>query len=148
MATITVTVDQEVADILRRGGERSEAIVRDSLDELGDAFVSHARPLAGAGPYGQSFSSHRSGDSAVVAGSTSPLAAIIERGRKPGRRPPGGDRRTTSGRGLRLGNSAADRIARSGTKGRYIVKKSAAQVRSDGTLSDVVRRVVIRITEG
>lgn len=139
MATITVTVDNEVAEILRRGGDRAQAVMRDGLDELGDAFVSQARARAGGGVFGRSFSSQRSGGSAVIAGSSSPMAALIEKGRKPGRRPPSSRHLTPN---------AADRIARSGTKGRYIVKKSATQVRVDGTMRDVVRRVVVRITEG
>lgn len=137
---ITVEIDSGLVDRLRRGGDRADMLMLDGLDRLGEALVTQARVDAGSGPYGRSFSSTRDGRHAVVAGSRSPLAAIIEKGRKPGRRPP-------AVRG-KLSAEAADRIARSGTKGRYVVRNAAARLRSDGVVDRVARDVVARVAEG
>lgn len=137
---ITVTVDGNLLDRLRRGGERAEGLMLGGLDRLGDEFVTQARAMAGSGRFGQSFSSKRDGRRAVIAGSTSPLASIIEKGRKPGRRPP-----VIKGR---ITPEAATRIAQSGTKGTFIVKKAATKLRRDGTAARVARDVVERVAEG
>jgi hypothetical protein len=136
---ISVTVEPGLADLLRRGGQRADDLMLDGLDELGRAFVDQARRTAGAGAYARSFDSRRDGSNRVVAGSRSPLASIIEKGRKPGRRP-------TINR--RMTPQAATQIAAKGTRGRYVVKRAAETVRSDGTVDRVARDVVRRIAQG
>lgn len=138
---ITVSIDRGLGDMLRRGGERADVLMLDGLDELGRAFVDQARRTAGAGVYARSFDSRRDGSSSVVAGSRSPLAAVIEKGRKPGRRPP-------VNRPSSMTSQAATKIAAKGTKGRYVVKRAAASVRNDGTVDRVARNVVRRIAQG
>ncbi len=138
---ITVTIDDRLADQLRRGGEHAQRLMRDGLADIGDEFVQRAASLAGSGPFARSFSTSPAGDT-VTAGSTSPMAKLIEHGRRPGRRPPGGDRRTIAGRGARMSNAAADRIAAQGTRGRFVVRRAAAEIRRDGTIDRIARRVV------
>lgn len=137
---ITATVDGRFVDQLRRGSERAESLMLEGLDRLGDEFVTQARAMAGPGRFGQSFSSQRDGRRTVIAGSNSPLAAIIEKGRKPGRRPP-----VIKGR---ITPEAATRIAQSGTKGTYVVRKAATKVRRDGTVDRIARDVVERVAAG
>lgn len=135
---IKVTIESSGLARLRDGSAMSQARMMAGLDELGELFVSTARQSAGGGRFAQSFAWTRDGD-AVVAGSSSPLASIIEKGRKPGRRPP-----TSS----RVSPAAATRIAQSGTKGRFVVKKTATKIRQAGHVQRIARQVVIDISKG
>jgi len=148
VTTYTVTQDPRLEQMLRDGSERAQAIMRAGLSDIGHQFVERAVELAGGdGHYAQSFSSTPNGDS-VTAGSRSPMAGVIERGRKPGRRPPPASIRKRSGGSYAAASKAADRIEHHGTKGRYVVKKAAASIRNSGTIAQVVRNVAVAIVHG
>lgn len=147
MATYKVTFDRGLTEMLRNGGERAQAIMRAGTADIAHHFVQRAGGLAGSGPYGQSFSATPDGD-AVVAGSKSPMAKLIEKGRKPGDRPPPASIRKRRGGSYAGAARAADKIAARGTKGRYVVKKANAAIRSDGTIDRVARRVVEAVAHG
>lgn len=133
---IDVQIDGRLADKLRDGSDRADSLMLGGLVELGDAFVSAARQVAGPGRFANSFASTTAASDTVIAGSRSPLAAVLEKGRKPGRRPP---------ISRRISPAAATRIAAQGTKGKYTVRKAATQIRRDGTVERVARRVVEQI---
>lgn len=148
MTAFKVTIDKGLAERLVRGGEHAQSIMRAGLSDIGNKFVDKARQLAGgSGPYPESFSAKPSGDS-VTAGSRSPLAAVLEGGRKPGKRPPPASIRKRSGGSYAAAAKAADRIAAHGTKGRYVVKKANAAIRNDGTIDKIARHVVAAIAAG
>lgn len=148
MPAYRVGFDRGLIDMLRNGGERAQDIMRAGTSDIAREFVDHAVQLAGGtGPYPQSFSSTPSGDS-VTAGSRSPLAALIEKGRRPGERPPPASIRKRQGVSYQAASQAADKIAARGTRGRYVVKKAAAAIRNDGTIDRVARRVVAAVAHG
>lgn len=148
MATFKVTFDRGLTDMLRSGGDRAQAIMRAGTSDIAHEFVQRAGELAGGGgPYARSFSASPSGD-AVTAGSKSPLARVLEKGRKPGHRPPPASIRKRHGGSYAAAAAAADRIAARGTKGRYVVKKANASIRQDGTIERIARRVVDAVAHG
>lgn len=142
-----VEFDPGLIDRLRNGGERAQGIMRAGLSDIGREFVDRAGSIAGPGPYGDSFSSTPDGDT-VTAGSKSPMAALIERGRRPGRRPPPQSIVKRKGGSMAAAGKAADRIAASGTKGRHVVKKANSLLRFDGTIERVARQVVKAVADG
>ena len=135
---IDVEVDGRLADRLRVGSARADELMLGGLVEIADEFVGRARQEAGAGRFARSFDSTVVSGDTVVAGSRSPLAAILEKGRKPGKRPP---------ISRRISPETATRIAAQGTKGTFVVKKAATQIRRDGTVERVARQVVERIAD-
>ena len=147
MAGYKVTFDRGLVDMLRNGGERAQSIMRAGTADIAHHFVQRAVELAGTGPYGRSFSASPDGD-AVVAGSKSPMAGVIEKGRKPGHRPPPASIRKRRGGSYATAARIADRIAARGTRGRYVVKKANASIRSDGTIDRIARRVVEAVAHG
>jgi hypothetical protein len=74
----------------------------------------------------------------VVAGSVSPMASIIERGRKPGRPPAARSLQKRSGRSAAAAQRAAARIGERGTRGRWTIKKAGRQIANDGTIDRIV----------
>ena len=84
----------------------------------------------------------------MEAGSTSPMAALIERGRRPGRRPPVQSIAKRNGGNLEAAARAADKIARQGTRGRYVVKRANTRIRNDGTIERIARDALAAIIEG
>jgi hypothetical protein len=136
---ITVTVPPGLADRLARGSTEAQRHMDAGLREIGAAFVDAASGRArGRGRFARSFD-YTASPGKVTAGSRSPLASIIEHGRKPGRRPPVSDR---------MSPAAAAKIGRSGTRGRFVVKKAAAAIRDDGTVDRVARQVVVSVARG
>jgi hypothetical protein len=128
------TIDSQLVDHARAARARIDDRVSAGLDELGHQWVAAAGQIAGGtGDYRQSFTSVNSGR-AVEVGSTSPLAHVIEAGRRPGKRPP--VRRRRSGDRYGVTPAAAEKIARSGTRGRFVVKRTAAKIRN-GTLQRI-----------
>lgn len=137
-----------LADRWREQADRCDRVTQSALGEIAVEFVQAAGKLAGgAGPYQRSFTARPSG-SAVEAGSTSPMAAVLERGRKPGRRPPPQSIRKRSGGSYEAAARAADRIAARGTRGRFVVKRAATQIRRDGTVEKIGRRALRTILDG
>jgi hypothetical protein len=43
---------------------------------------------------------------------------------------------------------AADKIARQGTRGRFVVKRANSKIRADGTIEQIARRALVAIIEG
>lgn len=147
MTGYKVTFEPGLIEMLTNGGDRAQEIMRSGTSDIAHEFVQRAVQLAGPGPYGNSFSATPNGDT-VTAGSRSPMAALIEKGRKPGRRPPPASIRKRKGGSYAAAAKAADKIAATGTKGRYYVKKANAMVRNDGTIDRVARRVVEAVAHG
>lgn len=146
--SVSVVEGKNLADRWRDDAARCDRITQDALDDIGTAFVRTAQQLApGDGAYSQSFSSQPSG-SAVEAGSDSPMAALIEKGRRPGRRPSPQSIRKRSGGSYAAAARAADRIAAQGTRGRFTVKRANAAIKKDGTIDRIARRALKRIVEG
>ncbi len=140
--TIRIKYSGDLARALDRADGRAESIAAAAGRDVGHEFVTAARQLAGnSGPYAQSFTVRPDGN-ATEAGSDSPLAAILERGRRPGRRPSPNLIRSVKGGSQQAAERAADRIAARGTKGRWIVKKAARQIRTDGTVERITRAAV------
>jgi hypothetical protein len=145
-------MSDQLARALNASQDRVDSISSAMLRDVGHEFVKTATSLAGAGPYGRSFkvdpqmTAGTSGP-AVLAGSDSPMAAIIERGRRPGRRPPAQSIGKRSGGSNEAAARAADRIAARGTRGRWVVKKANAQIKSDGTLDRLARNALQAITD-
>lgn len=130
--TVTVRFSGDLEAALASSRDRCESIGQSALRDIGHEFVLAAQTLAGTGPFGRSFTVVEH-PGAVEAGSTSPIAAILEDGRAPGRRPPAN---VLSGSAAAR-NRAADRIAARGTKGKRTVRKANAQIRDDGTLDRI-----------
>jgi len=126
---------------------RCERVTQAALSDLGRELVQHARQLVDAGRYAESFVARPVG-SAVEAGSKSPLAAVIERGRRPGRRPPAASIQKRAGGSFEAAEKAAARIAAQGTRGRFIVKRANAAMRKDGTTERIAREALRAIVEG
>lgn len=146
--SVSVVEGQQLADRWRRDANRVDRITQAALSHIGDEFVQAARQIAGGtGRYPQSFTVHPSG-SAVEAGSKSPMAAIIEKGRRPGRRPPPQSIAKRSGGTDEQALKAANKIARQGTRGRYVVKRANTRIRRDGTIERIARRALVAIIEG
>lgn len=143
---ISVVVSHDLSEALERCRNRADGIMHAALAELGDELVGRAAGLAGSGPYGRSFDSVSDGDH-TVAGSRSPMASIIERGRKPGRRPPAQSIRKRSGGSFAAAEKAAGRIEKQGTKGRWIVKRARQSMHSDGTFDRVARQALVDIAD-
>jgi hypothetical protein len=147
VATYKVEFEPGLIAMLRSGGERAQSLMRAGTSDIAHEFVQRAEELAGPGPYGQSFSANPEGD-AVMAGSRSPLARVIEKGRKPGDRPPPASIRKRAGGSYAAAARAADKIAARGTRGRYVVKRAGAAIRNDGTIDRIARRVVEAVAHG
>ena len=128
---------------VERAGRVTDAMLR----HLGFEHARRAGELAGGGRYGQSFTFRPAG-SAVESGSTSPMAAILERGRRPGHRPPVQSIVKRSGGSLEAARRTADRIAVQGTRGQWVVKKANAQLKRDGTFERIAREGLRAIVEG
>lgn len=131
----------------REGSERADRIVQAGLSHIGHEMVQAAQQIAKAGPYGRSFKvvPHPRG---VEAGSSSPMAAVLERGRRPGRRPPPQSIRKRSGGSFAAAERAADRIEHVGTRGRWVVKRANAQIKRDGTMTRIAREALEAIARG
>ncbi len=146
--TVTVVEGEQLAARWRQDANRVDRIAQAALSHIGDEFVNAARQIAGGtGAYPQSFTVRPSG-SMVEAGSKSPLAAIIEKGRRPGRRPPPQSIAKRSNKGGAAAVRAADRIATQGTRGRYVVRRANTRIRQDGTIERIARRALITMIEG
>jgi hypothetical protein len=105
---------------------RGDVARREGLEAIGEAFVDAFRSRIG-GQLAKTAAFEVSG-SHVDAGSPSPLAAILERGRKPGRRPPPAALAKSMGVSHAVAERRADAIAAKGTRGRRYVEKSANDV--------------------
>lgn len=135
----TVEVSPSLERALRDNAERCHSIMQAGLSHIGSELADAAREIAGGtGAYARSMRSAPDGDS-VVAGSVSPMASIIERGRAPGQRPPvtrraGQRRRANDG----VTAAAAKRIGEQGTRGRWTIKKAGRRIANDGTIDRIV----------
>lgn len=149
---VSVEMTDNLARALRSSQARADDIMGAGLRDLGHEFVQAAQGIAKNGPYARSFrvdstvSLGRRG-LGLDAGSDSPMAALLERGRKPGRRPPPQSIRKRAGGSFEAAARSADRIERSGTKGRWTVKRANAQIKADGTFERVARRTLAAITD-
>lgn len=144
---VTVSIDGVLAEHLRRSLQRADPVVQDALHEIGTEFVFRAETIAPGSRFGQSFEVTRTGR-AVEAGTTSPLGAILERGRKPGARPSPQSIVKRNGGSMEAAERAADRIAAHGTRGKFTVKRANQSLRRDGTIERIARRALVKIVEG
>lgn len=149
MSTVKVTVEMtdQLARAINASQDRAESIMAAALSDIGHEFVQAAVPLAGVGPYGRSFKAVPQPGLAVEAGSDSPAAALIERGRRPGRRPPPQSIRKRAGGSFEAAERAADRIEARGTRGRWVVKRANAKIKQDGTIERIARDALKAITD-
>ena len=146
--TISYPDSERLAEKWRSDANRVDRISQAALSHIGDEFAQAARQIAGgSGRYVQSFTVRPSG-SVVEAGSKSPMAALIEKGRRPGRRPPVQSIAKRNGGDFEKAARAADKIARQGTRGRYVVKRANARIRKDGTIERIARDALTAIIEG
>lgn len=136
---ITVELSGDLQRALTRARRETDNVSDDALDRIADEWVDAAQVLAGGGRYGRSMKSNGVSGRAVEAGSDSPMASILERGRRPGKAPPAQSIRKRSGGSYQAAQRAADRIAQRGTNGRWTVKKANAQIRNDGTIERIAR---------
>lgn len=86
---ISVVVDGELADALRRVSDRADQYLTDSLAEIGSKGEDVAKGLApeNEGRFKRSIS-HELDRRSVTVGSTSRRAHLVEEGRKPGKMAP------------------------------------------------------------
>jgi hypothetical protein len=136
----SVEVSPALEQALRDNADRCHSIMQAGLSHIGSELADAARELAGGtGAYARSMRSAPDGDS-VVAGSVSPMASLIERGRKPGQRPPvtrkAGQRRSGGRDGVTA--AAARRIGEQGTRGQWTIKKAGKRIANDGTIDRIV----------
>jgi hypothetical protein len=136
---ITVEYSNELGPALAASQARLDRIIGAGLSDMAHEFVMAAQARTKPGQFQRSFRADPVVGLAVEAGSDSPLAAILERGRRPGGRPPAQSIRKRRGGSQQAAERAADRIAQRGTKGMWTVKKSAQQVRTDGTVERIAR---------
>lgn len=149
---VSVEMTDNLARALQRSQARADDIMGAGLRDLAHEFVQAAQGIAKNGPYARSFRAdtivtlgmHGLG---VAAGSDSPMAALLERGRKPGKRPPPQSIRKRAGGSFEAAERTANRIERSGTKGRWTVKRANAQIKTDGTFERVARRTLAAIAD-
>jgi hypothetical protein len=141
---ITVDADDRLQRLLLERSGDAQRIAVDALGMIGDEFVTEARRRVRGGRFQASLDWARDGDDVVV-GSTSPLAHILEVGRRPGRRPSPQSLAAASGMSLGAAVKAADAIAESGTKGMHTVRNSAAQVRRDGGFDRMAAHVMTQV---
>jgi hypothetical protein len=149
---VKVEITNNLARALDASQDRMDSITASMLGDIGHEFVMAARAMAGAGPYGRSFRVDPQitlgvSGRGLRAGSDSPMAAIIERGRKPGHAPSIASltKRSRSGAAGKAG--MAERIGRRGTKGRWVVKKANAQIKADGTMNRIAGNGLRAITD-
>ena len=141
---VTVEVDDRLQRILKDRSDDAQRIAVDALGMLGEDWVTVARKKVRGGRFQSSLNWAREGDDVVV-GSTSPLAHILEVGRRPGRRPAAASLSAATGMSLAAATKAADAIAESGTKGLHTVRNSAAQVRRDGGFEKMAAHVMAQV---
>lgn len=141
---VTVEVSPALAAALRGRAGDAQRVAHDGLQELGRAWVDEARQLARTGPYADSMGMRVESD-AVVVGTRSPLGVVLERGRRPGKQPPTQSiaKRSASGDP----GSAAKAIGRSGTRGRWVVRRARQAVFDSGRQAEIVAGVARRIGE-
>jgi hypothetical protein len=136
---VTIESSDNLQRALSGSRERLDRIIAAGLSDMAHEFVQAAQARTKPGPYQRSFRASPVIGMSVEAGSDSPLASILERGRRPGGRPPAQSIRKRKGGSTQAAERAADRIAARGTKGMWTVKKSVAQVRTDGTIEQIAR---------
>lgn len=147
MSGIRVSFSGDLEAALAAAADRCESIAGAAVRDVGHELVLAAQTLAGTGPYGQSFTVVPDGTTAAEAGSTSPMAAILEKGRGPGRRPSPNALQAAFGGSHAAAVRAADRIAARGTKGKRTVKKASYQIRDDGTLERITGNALAAMAE-
>ena len=145
--TVTYVDAERLAEKWRDDANRVDRITQAALSDVGREFVNAATQIAGAGPYGRSFLASPSGSS-IEAGSKSPMAALLEDGRRPGRRPPTQSIRKRRGGSFEAARRAADKIAVRGTRGTHTVRRANKQIKNDGTLDRIARAALSAISEG
>jgi hypothetical protein len=136
---VTVDYSENLEGAIAGSRERFDRIIAAGLSDMAHELVMAAQARTKPGPYQRSFRAAPVVGMSVEAGSDSPIASILERGRRPGGRPPAQSIRKRKGGSQEAAERAADRIAARGTKGMWTVKKSVAQVRSDGTIERIAR---------
>ncbi len=134
----SVEVSPALEQALRDNADRCHSIMLAGLSHIGSELADAARELAGGtGAYARSMRSAPNGES-VVAGSVSPMASLIERGRKPGTAPPARSIQKRSGGSYAAAQRAAARIGEQGTRGQWTIKKAGKRIANDGTIDRIV----------
>lgn len=134
-----------VADSLRRKRNALDGLRQDTLGRLGVESVERIRDGAprASGHYIDSltFSVTAAG---VVAGSTDPGAASIERGRRPGRMPPPAVIAAELGVPTREAFAIARSIARKGMTGHHPIERARTQGTNEvrATAGELLRRLI------
>lgn len=134
-----------LADALRARAGDCRRVAHDGLRELGEEWVRQARALARTADYADSMGMRVESD-AVVVGTSSPLGVVLERGRRPGRRPPAQSVAKRSGSAGRAAD-AADTIGRRGTRGRWVVRRARQAVFESGRQAEIVAATAARMVE-
>lgn len=86
---IRVEIDNDLAETLRRAGDRAQPIITDALTEIGKVGESIAKNIApvNTGRFRDSIG-YQVERTSVEIGSTSRRAHLVEKGRSPGQMPP------------------------------------------------------------
>ena len=144
---VTVDYTDNLRDAIASSQARMDRIIGAGLSDMAHEFVQAAQARTKPGPYQRSFRANAAIGLAVEAGSDSPLASVLERGRRPGGRPPAQSIRKRRGGSQQAAERAADRIGERGTKGTWTVKKAAQQVRTDGTIERIARDALAAVAD-
>lgn len=144
---VTVDYTDHLRSALAASQARTDRIIGAGLSDMAHEFVMAAQAKTKPGPYQRSFRADPVVGLSVVAGSDSPLAAVLERGRRPGRRPPAQSIRKRKGGSAEAAARAAVRIGERGTKGMWTVKKAAAQIRQNGTVERIARDALAAVAD-
>lgn len=126
---VTATWEGNLTELSTRKLDRLTARTLDELDELGARAASYARGIAPvrSGTYRAGILSRRNVVGTrvgVEAKSIAPHASIVERGRKPGKRPPASKLAQNLGIGQSEAYVIAARIGRKKTKGHGVIRKT------------------------
>ena len=143
---VSVEMSGALSRALAASSARAAEVANRGLVDIAEAWLVEAQREAPAGPYRQSLRIRDEGSSVVV-GSTSPLAAVIERGRRSGRRPPARSIQKRAGGTSRAATDAAESIASRGSRGLWVVRNARQQVFRDGTMASVARRTIEQIAD-
>jgi len=143
---VRVEMSGALSRALAASSARAAEVASRGLVDIAEAWLVEAQRQAPAGPYRESLRIRDEGSS-VVAGSTSPLASVIERGRRSGRRPPTRSIQKRAGGTNQAAADAAESIASRGSRGLWVVRDARQQVFRDGTMAAIARRTLEEIAD-
>ena len=132
-----------LVEAVSSASSRASTEMQRGLDDIGDAFLDNVKARIKGSRLPSTVSIERTRDSVEI-GSDSPMAALIERGRRPGRMPSPAVLQRSLGVSHKVAVERAEQIAKRGTRGRKYFEKTADEVRSGAIpriMSETARRI-------